>query len=299
MQHQRGPKPRDEHGALLTPIPCSISKDPSKGPPEERAAENWPVGSHLRSSDRWEDEEPSPDESVISRGSVHSVPWEDEVVTARRSVPRLHSAPWDPVHSEELIPTLPPPPAEPARQQPPAARASPRTPAAAMVPSVGPVALEADGEEDDEAIDFRRGPMRRGGGLLAGLLATAAALAVVVYGGALGHQARHQSLRPILAAPHPHSESLLPSPPRAEENSASDSQSSAVKPPLDDPATNAPPPETGTIVGSPEHRLYVDGRLAASWRIDVKCGKHTVKNGSQGTVRTVDVPCGGEIEVSP
>ena len=60
-----------------------------------------------------------------------------------------------------------------------------------------------------------------------------------------------------------------------------------------------PPKDTGTIVGSPGHRLYIDGRQSAGWKVEVKCGKHTVRNGSRSPVRTVDVPCGGDVSIAP
>jgi hypothetical protein len=60
-----------------------------------------------------------------------------------------------------------------------------------------------------------------------------------------------------------------------------------------------PRPPIGTVIGAPKHRLWIDGRLAPSWKRTVKCGLHTVQVGSQGEEREVDVPCGGEISVSP
>jgi len=44
----------------------------------------------------------------------------------------------------------------------------------------------------------------------------------------------------------------------------------------------------------------VDGRYAGDspGQIQVHCGPHTVKIGSGGTARAVDVPCGGEISVT-
>jgi hypothetical protein len=59
-----------------------------------------------------------------------------------------------------------------------------------------------------------------------------------------------------------------------------------------------PHPPFGTVVGSPEHRLWVDGHLTP-WRVRLRCGLHTVKVGSAGAPRVVDVPCGSEVNVSP
>jgi hypothetical protein len=169
---------------------------------------------------------------------------------------------------------------------PPLAR--PVTPAASYVPSVGPVAMGVDAEADEEQVDFRPSVLPSARiGVFAGALVAAAALAlVVVVGGGLKHAPR-ASARHAVAAP----------PPRVEESS--------IPPPLAVPAPQAedaktpPPKETGTIIGSPDHRLYVDGRLTATWKAEVTCGTHVVKNGSAGAARTVDVPCGGEVEVTP
>ena len=57
--------------------------------------------------------EPARDgESRPSLDSIDSGPWDDvEAITARRSVPRLelHSASWESIPPDELIPSVPPP----------------------------------------------------------------------------------------------------------------------------------------------------------------------------------------------
>jgi serine/threonine-protein kinase len=47
----------------------------------------------------------------------------------------------------------------------------------------------------------------------------------------------------------------------------------------------------------PGHRIFVDDRVVGETPtpITVKCGVHSVKVGSSGYRRTIDVPCGGEI----
>jgi serine/threonine-protein kinase len=50
------------------------------------------------------------------------------------------------------------------------------------------------------------------------------------------------------------------------------------------------------------HRVFVDGQFAApdsGVTLHVKCGRHTVRIGSSGTLQAVDVPCGGEVRVQP
>lgn len=47
------------------------------------------------------------------------------------------------------------------------------------------------------------------------------------------------------------------------------------------------------------HRVFVDGRVfnPTTDRLSVPCGRREVKIGSQGAVRSIDVPCAGEIDV--
>jgi hypothetical protein len=60
-----------------------------------------------------------------------------------------------------------------------------------------------------------------------------------------------------------------------------------------------PRAKEGTVIGAEGHRLWIDGTLQAAWQSVVKCGSHVVQVGSAGTPRTVDVPCGEAITVSP
>jgi hypothetical protein len=60
-----------------------------------------------------------------------------------------------------------------------------------------------------------------------------------------------------------------------------------------------PRPHDGEVVGSPGHRLWVDGSLVTGWRATVPCGSHMVQVGSAGASRSVDVRCGESIMVSP
>ena len=60
-----------------------------------------------------------------------------------------------------------------------------------------------------------------------------------------------------------------------------------------------PRARVGTVIGAIDHRLWIDGNLAASWQTLVACGTHTVQVGSAGALRTVDVPCGDAVRVDP
>jgi hypothetical protein len=72
------------------------------------------------------------------------------------------------------------------------------------------------------------------------------------------------------------------------------------------PAIDLPPiadvPLHGTIVPSVKgHRLYVDGKLLgdSAGPVTVECGTRIIKLGSSGVSKSIAVPCGGEIAVSP
>jgi serine/threonine-protein kinase len=49
------------------------------------------------------------------------------------------------------------------------------------------------------------------------------------------------------------------------------------------------------------HRVFVDGRVASDGAkpIDVACGHHSVRVGSHGKAQSIDVPCGGAIDLEP
>jgi len=106
------------------------------------------------------------------------------------------------------------------------------------------------------------------------------------------------------------STSASPAPPAP---SATPSASAPVAPPpaaSQAPAPSAapspPPPASSIPAGSGEldlpasaagHRVYVDGKVAGEGAapITVRCGPHTVRIGSAGTERKIDVPCGAAL----
>jgi len=68
-------------------------------------------------------------------------------------------------------------------------------------------------------------------------------------------------------------------------------------------ATGAPRETTGRLLtdaGEKGHRIFVDGRFAGGGGapLVVRCGRHDVRVGSAGRLRTVDVPCGGDLAVA-
>ncbi|HSO32250.1 MAG TPA: hypothetical protein VLT33_07040, partial [Labilithrix sp.] len=62
-------------------------------------------------------------------------------------------------------------------------------------------------------------------------------------------------------------------------------------------------PQKGAI-GVPghagEHRVFVDGRVAGTspGTLVVDCGPHVIKIGHDGREQSVDVPCGGRVDLS-
>jgi serine/threonine-protein kinase len=56
-----------------------------------------------------------------------------------------------------------------------------------------------------------------------------------------------------------------------------------------------------TANAPPGHRIFVDGRTMGQTpqSVPVKCGKASVKIGSAGHLRVLDIPCGKAIGVSP
>jgi hypothetical protein len=56
-----------------------------------------------------------------------------------------------------------------------------------------------------------------------------------------------------------------------------------------------------TANAQPGHRIFVDGLTLGQTpkSVLVKCGRASVKIGSAGHLRVLDIPCGKEISVDP
>jgi hypothetical protein len=299
MPFQSGPRPRSDRGDPST-------SDELEARTGEHPTANWLNESGPSRSSGWGDEDDHDDairrRDASSHTKLHTAKWlaeNEDGPTARRSVARLPfpSTPWEPVNERELIPSA----------HPPRSSSIPPTAPSPMIGSVGPVSMEASkgaGNGDvtelrNGAVDLRSGTFFVRGRLLAGALAAGAALGVALYvgqvGGFGGRGAEPAPSPPVAAAAPPAQARAVPfetpPPPPAPAAAAAEEPKAAPMP--------APPKETGTVIGSAGHRLYVDGHQVASWKVDVKCGKHTARNGSHGAVRTVTVPCGGDIEIAP
>jgi hypothetical protein len=65
-----------------------------------------------------------------------------------------------------------------------------------------------------------------------------------------------------------------------------------------------PLPTKGTIIApnwTKGRRVWIDGKpvVGHAPKVEVLCGKHTVKIGAYSKTKPVDIPCGGEIKVNP
>ncbi len=284
MQHQRGLKlrslARPMSGPLSRPAapPSTAPEEAPRLPLHERATAKWPIGVRGRPSERWEVADPDDGRRTDPGGTA----WDEtEAITARRSAPRLEmrSLPWESVHPDELISSIPPPPT--ARSS--GDEAFRAQAAVSFVPakaaSFGPVSVEAN---DDEPVDFRRGVFPLRSTLIAMAVVAVTAMAIVARSGGLHRLAARMPAASPVPAQMPEDTGVAP--PTAPLMAATGPEPS-------------PPRETGTITGSPDHRLYIDGHAATTWKVEVKCGKHLAKNGSRGVEHVVEVPCGGDVEV--
>jgi hypothetical protein len=184
-------------------------------------------------------------------------------------------------------------PVAPSRPQ--LATAAPETPEPSAV-CVVPVAAESPGRRRADAtfqilLETPLLPKRRLGWVLATLLA----LAIGVLAAAV--TATKGDGRGVAVA--------APQYPEAKSSRASTSPAKAGGRPMNAGANGVPElavdalphAPVGTVTGSPEHRLYVDGTLMHGTSALVRCGMHTVQVGSMGKPQAVLVPCGSEVVV--
>jgi hypothetical protein len=82
-------------------------------------------------------------------------------------------------------------------------------------------------------------------------------------------------------------------------------------PPADAEAQDAPAPRDGRLDGgewgtvqlpphASGHRIFVDGRRFKTDGVaplHLPCGPHVIQVGSSGTPQTIDLPCGGEVQL--
>lgn len=239
---------------------------------------------------------------------------------------------WNPAHPSAILPIAPPPetarmveaPPVPARApSPPASLAPPppvrggfasRTSSALIVETPNVMTTAVEPEPDHAGVGSARDPARR-----SALLIVAAAAAVgmgVLIGGVLGLRERASASQATNAARSPSHvpaagttalatapASPPPSPAPAPSPTLAASSTPASAPSPVPARASALPPGTGRLVthaSEKGHRIFLDGRLAGSGgaALVVRCGRHDVRVGSAGRLRKVEVPCGGDVEVS-
>jgi hypothetical protein len=237
------------------------------------------------------EEEPLTLERSLPVSGQHVSRWEqvDDLLEAhppppRRSVPppRGRISLWEEVHVDELIEVAEPP--TPWSEPLPEAR---------PLPTPGPVAFDVESPTQRSPMDTIPSVSKRSRRMKIGI--AAAGLASMLGAAFLvARSPRWHATKPIAAtmAPAPAPQPVAPPP-------------APVPPPESAPQAiaPAPPPKpastTGLAIGSPGHRLFIDGRIAPSWKAEVPCGMHTFKFGAKGKPRNVDVPCGGEVTIVP
>jgi len=83
-------------------------------------------------------------------------------------------------------------------------------------------------------------------------------------------------------------------------SASASARANAVAPSAASASPAAPSGTTGTITVAPSHgghRVYVDSQVIGEspGTFKVRCGFHSVRVGSQGTTRSLSVPCGGDV----
>jgi hypothetical protein len=83
--------------------------------------------------------------------------------------------------------------------------------------------------------------------------------------------------------------------------SASTATSASISPPAPNATIAADTTALSTTAGGVGHRVFVDGRVVGEGPgpLQVPCGSHEVKVGSLGTPKTLDLPCGAAITITP
>jgi hypothetical protein len=164
--------------------------------------------------------------------------------------------------------------------------------------SMAPVAMEVYAESRAETAFFAPNddepslswlPRRRVGWVAATVAAAAMGILVA---GLTAHSSDGSGV--AVAAQPPVTAKRAPAPTKPAHTDAPANGASGVPVIAVDSLPRAP---VGTVTGSSEHRLYIDGYLMRSYSAVVRCGRHTVKVGHEGVPQSVDVPCGAEILV--
>jgi hypothetical protein len=201
------------------------------------------------------------------------------------------------------LPLPPPLPVEALTAKP--APAPPPVPASAPAPQVARSPAPTRPQSSQ--------PSSWGKGLVAGG-AVLAALSLAIFAIARNQSAGTGPAPSV--SPQPESPVNNPTPPAEPENRGTPAPPAV---PAAGPTATGPEPEnkevkatgdkdvdgadTGTVVWparAAEHRIFVDGRRAKTDGVaplHLRCGAHTIQIGSSGTAESIDVPCGGEVQL--
>lgn len=182
--------------------------------------------------------------------------------------------------------TVPPPRPGAPSATPPSAPPENTPLSTPMPPSLAPHARSVGPHAQWVAVEP---PSGRGSSIAMLAMAAVAAIAIgfVGTGAVTGAVQRHAAARPTsvqVRAPTP-------------------SVSATTSSPVVSAAASAEPPRTtGRIIlpaRAAGHRLFIDDRVVGEGQgvLPVACGRHLVKIGSRGKSQSVDVPCGGDVDV--
>jgi hypothetical protein len=220
---------------------------------------------------------------------------DEEAITTKYARPLppfgTHVSLWEEADIDEIL--------EPHRSTPPPPRASSSNPPPPLLPSQGPVAFDIEPAPPAFPVDrsVRIPPALRTRTVVAVAATMMAALAILDVSLVMRRAHRAPAAAHVATATASAMIAIPPAPPPSEAVSAAPVATPPI--PVPTPLTEEATATTGTILGAPAHRLYVDGHLAAGYRAVVTCGEHHVKIGARGATRTVNVPCGETVNVAP
>jgi hypothetical protein len=165
----------------------------------------------------------------------------------------------------------------------------------ASASSIAPVGLDLSTRDLDQEVSASlvvRPPRRRRLGAIVGGAVAGCALILVAAGVArVGHASAEDSRAVAATAPSP--QTTAPSSPAAPVIPVAASPQAATAPPASDGSTGTVRVEAPAKPG----HVWLDGKKLSSPSALVSCGTHQVKVGRHKT-HSIDVPCGGDIDVS-
>jgi hypothetical protein len=136
---------------------------------------------------------------------------------------------------------------------------------------------------------------RRLGRAVWAVLGAAALVSLFSIVGVLARAAHRRAETPATANPLTRAETAGPAPSIDAPGDTKRAETAAI------PAPAPEPPSTGTVrlrrPASPS-RVWLDGSKLTAASSVVSCGTHQIKVGARARPRSVDVPCGGQIDIT-